>query len=80
MIPDDVASLADRIGNDLVRLQRVRDRTIAHAKATDGIDPAVYACLYRLIHDGPMRSSATPSTQRRLMATIGEPSGFFPSA
>lgn len=58
MIPDDVASLADRIGNDLVRLQRVRDRTIAHAKATDGIDPAVYACLYRLIHDGPMRSSA----------------------
>ncbi|MGW0040685.1 MarR family winged helix-turn-helix transcriptional regulator [Rhodococcus sp. NPDC003348] len=58
MTPDDVAPLADRIGNDLVRLQRVRDRTIAHAKATDGIDPAVFACLFRLIHDGPMRSSA----------------------
>lgn len=58
MTAEDIAPLADRIGNQLVRLQRVRDRTIAHAKATDGIDPAAYACLFRLIHDGPMRSSA----------------------
>ncbi|MFD4293584.1 MarR family winged helix-turn-helix transcriptional regulator [Rhodococcus sp. NPDC058505] len=57
MTPDEVAPLADRIGNDVVRLQRVRDRIVAHAKATDGIDPAVYGCLFRLIHDGPMRSS-----------------------
>lgn len=58
MTPDEVEPLADRIGNHMVRLQRMRDRTMAHAKTTDGIDPAVYACLFRLVHDGPMRSSA----------------------
>jgi DNA-binding MarR family transcriptional regulator len=77
--PDDVDSLADRIGNHLVRLARVRDRTIAHAKATDGIDPAAYACLFRLIHDGPMRSGALadvmfsdPSTVSRQVAQLVE--------
>lgn len=74
-----VEPLADRIGNHLVRLQRVRDRTVAHAKATDGIDPAAYACLFRLIHDGPMRSSALaeamyadPSTVSRQVTQLVE--------
>lgn len=70
MTPDDVTPLADRIGNDLVRLQRVRERTIAHAKATDGIDPAVYACLFRLIHDGSMRSSALAETMYTDPSTV----------
>ena len=77
MTPDEVAGLADRIGNHLVRLQRVRDRTIAHAKATNGIDPAAVGCLFRLIHNGPMRSSALaeamcadPSTVSRQVAQL----------
>ncbi|WP_246097791.1 MarR family winged helix-turn-helix transcriptional regulator [Rhodococcus spelaei] len=77
MTPEDVEPLADEIGNYLVRLQRVRDRTIAHAKATDGIDPAAYACLFRLIKDGPMRSGALadamysdPSTVSRQVAQL----------
>ncbi|EME24056.1 MarR family winged helix-turn-helix transcriptional regulator [Rhodococcus triatomae] len=76
---DDVEALADRIGNHLVRLQRVRDRTIAHAKATDGIDPAAYACLFRLISEGPMRSGALaevmysdPSTVSRQVTQLVE--------
>lgn len=77
MTPEEVEPLADEIGNYLVRLQRVRDRTIAHAKATDGIDPAAYACLFRLINDGPMRSGALaeamysdPSTVSRQVAQL----------
>ncbi|MFC9788142.1 MarR family winged helix-turn-helix transcriptional regulator [Rhodococcus sp. NPDC127528] len=79
MTPEEVEPLADEIGNYLVRLQRVRDRTIAHAKSTDGIDPAAYACLFRLINDGPMRSGALaeamyadPSTVSRQVAQLVE--------
>ncbi|MFD4183793.1 MarR family winged helix-turn-helix transcriptional regulator, partial [Rhodococcus sp. NPDC058514] len=70
---------ADELGNYLVRLQRVRDRTIAHAKSTDGIDPAAYACLFRLLNGGPMRSGALaesmytdPSTVSRQVAQLVE--------
>lgn len=77
--PDDLDALADRIGNDLIRLQRIRERTIAHSKASVGIDPAAYACLYRLINAGPMRSSALaealyadPSTVSRQVAQLVE--------
>ncbi|MFF0814581.1 MarR family winged helix-turn-helix transcriptional regulator [Rhodococcus sp. NPDC003318] len=79
MTPEEVEPLADRIGNHMVRLQRMRDRTMAHAKTTDGIDPAVYACLFRLIQDGPMRSSALadamysdPSTVSRQVTQLVE--------
>ncbi|MFC4603799.1 MarR family winged helix-turn-helix transcriptional regulator [Rhodococcus kronopolitis] len=79
MTPDELDPLTDQIGNYLVRLQRVRERTIAHAKATDGIDPAAYACLFRLLRDGPMRSGALaevmysdPSTVSRQVGQLVE--------
>ncbi|MBP1160908.1 MULTISPECIES: MarR family winged helix-turn-helix transcriptional regulator [unclassified Rhodococcus (in: high G+C Gram-positive bacteria)] len=76
---DEIEPYADEIGNFLVRLQRVRERTIAHAKSTDGIDPAAYGCLFRLLKDGPMRSGALaesmytdPSTVSRQVAQLVE--------
>lgn len=77
MTPEELDPLADEIGNYLVRLSRVRDRTIAHAKASVGIDPAAYACLFRLLSDGSMRSGALaevmytdPSTVSRQVAQL----------
>ncbi|MFD6155887.1 MarR family winged helix-turn-helix transcriptional regulator [Nocardia sp. NPDC060256] len=50
----------DTIAMQLTRLQRIRDRTAAQIGTwtKDGLDPAAFATLIRLCHDGPMRSGA----------------------
>ncbi|MBJ8345997.1 MarR family winged helix-turn-helix transcriptional regulator [Antrihabitans sp. YC2-6] len=71
---------ADEIGRELIRLQRVRDRTTSQiALAKGGVDPAIFTCLFRLMTDGPMRSGALaeavysdPSTVSRQVAQLVE--------
>ncbi|WP_063042833.1 MarR family winged helix-turn-helix transcriptional regulator [Nocardia pseudovaccinii] len=46
------------IAIQLTRLQRMRDRTAAQLRSRDGVDPAAFAILFRLLCDGPMRSGA----------------------
>ncbi|WP_431958294.1 MarR family winged helix-turn-helix transcriptional regulator [Nocardia lijiangensis] len=48
----------DTIAVQLTRLQRIRDRTALQIRTKDGVDPAVFAVLFRLLCDGPMRSGA----------------------
>ncbi|WP_405179274.1 MarR family transcriptional regulator [Nocardia sp. NBC_01377] len=48
----------DTIAVQLTRLQRVRERTAAQIRTEDGVDPAVFVVLFRLLQDGPMRSGA----------------------
>lgn len=48
----------DTIAVQLTRLQRIRDRTAAQIRSKDGVEPAAYALLFRLLCDGPMRSGA----------------------
>lgn len=57
VVTDD---LADTVANQIVRLGRLRDRTNAQiAAATNGeVEPAAFAILFQLIHNGPMRSGA----------------------
>ncbi|MFQ6394612.1 MarR family winged helix-turn-helix transcriptional regulator [Nocardia sp. KC 131] len=48
----------DTIAIQLTRLQRHRDRVAAQLRTRDGVDPAAFAILFRLLCDGPMRSGA----------------------
>ncbi|MEV0297852.1 MarR family transcriptional regulator [Nocardia sp. NPDC050710] len=48
----------DTIAVQLTRLQRIRERTAAQIRTKDGVDPAAFAVLFRLLQDGPMRSGA----------------------
>ncbi|MET9485553.1 MarR family transcriptional regulator [Nocardia sp. NPDC006630] len=52
--------LADTVATQIIRLNRLRDRANAQiAAATDGeVEPAAFAILFKLIHNGPMRSGA----------------------
>ena len=72
---------ADELGEQLSRLQRVRERTKAQisAMAHDQLDVAVYTALWRLAADGPMRASALaealysdPSSVSRQVAQLVE--------
>ncbi|WP_330185346.1 MarR family transcriptional regulator [Nocardia sp. NBC_01503] len=56
-VTDDVT---DAVANQIIRLSRLRDRTNAQiAAATNGeVEPAAFAILFKLIHNGPMRSGA----------------------
>lgn len=72
---------ADELGEQLSRLQRVRERTKAQisAMARDQLDVAVYTALWRLLADGPMRASALaeslysdPSSVSRQVAQLVE--------
>ncbi len=74
-----VEPFADELGNQMVRLQRIRDRTVAQiaALSRDELDIAAYTCLFRLLSDGPMRSGALadamysdPSTVSRQIASL----------
>ncbi|MGV9610768.1 MarR family winged helix-turn-helix transcriptional regulator [Nocardia xishanensis] len=56
MDADDLS--IDTIAVQLTRLQRIRDRTALQIHTKDGVDPAVFAVLFRLLCDGPMRSGA----------------------
>ncbi|MFD3746766.1 MarR family winged helix-turn-helix transcriptional regulator [Nocardia sp. NPDC058633] len=48
----------DVIASQLVRLHRLRDRSLAQIKDRSGIDPAGFVVLFRLVCDGAMRSGA----------------------
>ncbi|WP_054816744.1 MarR family winged helix-turn-helix transcriptional regulator [Nocardia arizonensis] len=48
----------DTIAVQLTRLQRIRERTAAQIRTKDGVDPAAFAVLFRLLLEGPMRSGA----------------------
>ena len=69
---------AEEIGTQLVRLQRARDRKIAQlTEEPGGVDGAAFVCLFRLLRDGPMRSSelaalvnSDPSTVSRQVAQL----------
>ncbi|WP_084515510.1 MarR family winged helix-turn-helix transcriptional regulator [Nocardia acidivorans] len=56
-VTDDVA---DAVATQIIRLNRLRDRANAQiAAATNGeVEPAAFAILFKLIHNGPMRSGA----------------------
>ncbi|RRQ25948.1 MarR family transcriptional regulator [Rhodococcus sp. Eu-32] len=69
---------AEEIGSQLVRLQRIRERKLAQLKdASGGVEGAAFVCLFRLLTDGPMRSStlaamvdSDPSTVSRQVAQL----------
>ncbi|MFI9505821.1 MarR family winged helix-turn-helix transcriptional regulator [Nocardia sp. NPDC052566] len=48
----------DTIATQLSRLQRIRDRVTAQLRTSEGVDPAAFVILFRLLCDGPMRSGA----------------------
>ncbi|WP_433758341.1 MarR family winged helix-turn-helix transcriptional regulator [Nocardia sp. CA-135398] len=55
---DEDERSVDAIAMQLTRLQRIRERTAAQMRSKDGVDPAAFAILFRLLCDGPMRSGA----------------------
>ncbi|MFD4461104.1 MarR family winged helix-turn-helix transcriptional regulator [Nocardia sp. NPDC058480] len=48
----------ETIASQLVRLHRLRDRSLAQIKDRSGVDPAGFVVLFRLVCDGAMRSGA----------------------
>lgn len=73
----EVVEFAEELGTQLVRLQRLRERNIAQISSTGGVDGAAYVCLFRLLRDGPMRSSelaaivgSDPSTVSRQVTQL----------
>ncbi|OZC72421.1 MarR family transcriptional regulator [Rhodococcus sp. 06-462-5] len=74
-----MVEFAEELGTQLVRLQRLRERNIAAISSSGGVDGAAYVCLFRLLRDGPMRSSelaamvnSDPSTVSRQVAQLVE--------
>jgi DNA-binding MarR family transcriptional regulator len=74
-----VVEYAEELGTQLVRLQRIRERNIAQISSSGGVDGAAYVCLFRLLRDGPMRSSelaamvnSDPSTVSRQVGQLVE--------
>lgn len=76
----DPEDFAEELGHQLVRLQRLRERSLAAlSSAPNGVEGAAYVCLFRLVRDGPMRSSelaavvnSDPSTVSRQVAQLVE--------
>ncbi|MFD3507145.1 MarR family winged helix-turn-helix transcriptional regulator [Nocardia sp. NPDC058666] len=54
----EIEQAIDTIASQLVRLHRLRDRSLAQMKDSSGIDPAGFVVLFRLVCDGAMRSGA----------------------
>ncbi|CCQ14785.1 putative transcriptional regulator, MarR family protein [Rhodococcus sp. AW25M09] len=74
-----MVEFAEQLGTQLLRLQRLRERNIAQISSSDGVDGAAYVCLFRLLRDGPMRSSelaamvnSDPSTVSRQVTQLVE--------
>ena len=69
---------AEELGTQLVRLQRLRERKLAQLSAeSGGVEGAAFVCLFRLLRDGPMRSSelaaivnSDPSTVSRQVSQL----------
>ncbi len=68
------------LGTQLVRIQQIRERKLAQLSVeSGGVDGAAFVCLFRLLRDGPMRSSelaqlvnSDPSTVSRQVAQLVE--------
>ncbi|MEV4126801.1 MarR family transcriptional regulator [Nocardia sp. NPDC049707] len=60
----------EAIAIQLTRLQRIRERTAAQLRTKDGVDPAAFAILFRLLCDGPMRSGALAEAVHSDASTI----------
>ncbi len=60
----------EAIAIQLTRLQRIRERTAAQLRSKDGVDPAAFAILFRLLCDGPMRSGALADAVHSDASTI----------
>lgn len=67
------------LGDQLSRLQRLRERTVQQlgARGVDGLEMAAYRCVFALLERGPMRSGALaevlladPSTVSRHVAQL----------
>ncbi|WP_410874460.1 MarR family winged helix-turn-helix transcriptional regulator [Nocardia sp. A7] len=54
----EIEQAIDIIASQLVRLHRLRDRSLAQMNDASGIDPAGFIVLFRLVCDGAMRSGA----------------------
>lgn len=76
---EDLAQDVDDLGNQLARLQRVRERTVHQLgwRGADGLEMAAYRCVFAVIERGPMRSGALaeavladPSTVSRHVAQL----------
>ncbi|WP_227998126.1 MarR family winged helix-turn-helix transcriptional regulator [Nocardia australiensis] len=59
----------DTIAVQLTALQRIRNSALG-ARTDDGLDPAAFAALFRLLTDGPMRSGALAELLRSDASTI----------
>ncbi|MGA9869955.1 MAG: MarR family transcriptional regulator [Rhodococcus sp. (in: high G+C Gram-positive bacteria)] len=76
--PAEQVDHAELLGTQLVRLQRIRERKLAQLSAeSEGVEGAAFVCLFRLLRDGPMRSSelaalinSDPSTVSRQVAQL----------
>lgn len=68
MDPDDRS--IDTIAVQLTRLQRIRERTAAQIRTKDGLDPAAFSVLFRLLQEGPMRSGALAEAVHSDASTI----------
>lgn len=74
------ADTAEQLGSQLVRLQRIRERKLAQLSSeSGGVEGAAFVCLFRLLRDGPMRSSelavlvnSDPSTVSRQVTQLVE--------
>lgn len=73
------AQETDALANQLVRLQRLRERTMHQlsGRGVDGLELAAYRCVFVLLERGPMRSGALaeivladPSTVSRHVAQL----------
>jgi predicted transcriptional regulator len=78
-IGDDGVDGSEQLGDELVRLLKVMERTAAQvaARRGDDVDKAAFSVLHRLVHDGPQRSGALaealladPSTISRHVAQL----------
>ncbi|MGZ4588427.1 MAG: hypothetical protein ACXVX9_11575, partial [Mycobacteriaceae bacterium] len=50
---------AEELGDEFARLMRLMDRTNTHSvtRRRDGLDKAAFVALFKLVEDGPQRSS-----------------------
>ncbi|MGN2642042.1 MarR family winged helix-turn-helix transcriptional regulator [Nocardia takedensis] len=75
MNPDERS--IDTIAVQLTRLQRIRERTAAAIRTADGVDPAAFALLFRLLQDGPMRSGALAEAVYSDASTVSRQVGML---
>lgn len=68
----DNEQVSDRIGQQLIRLGRIRERTNAQVSAASHgeVDMSAYRIIFRLLLDGPMRSGTLAEAMYSDASTI----------